>query len=232
MSDSPLLPGVHAWHDASGKPLPAEFYKFLRNLVQYIQQTSGNTVELADILQRLAALEQGGDFLPLDTDIFGDQSVRTIGLLRDGTVRVSLVGDVDRVYPGQLYGAFAESARGWKWLFDLLEGSSAITITMDGYTILGVVFSPTELPLSGETGEAYIINGILYPWDGASFTEGVAASGVLTLSIIPGENIGDTLIWDGSEWTVGPAASDQLFQRMDTLGDFRVTADGSLRVTN
>ncbi len=112
MADSPILPGVQAWRDASGRPLPAEFFRFLRDLIRYIDQIDGNTAELADILARLEALEAGG----VSADIIGLLSVQVIGALSDGEVVLQLQGDQLSPDPESYYGTAGLGGKGFHTL--------------------------------------------------------------------------------------------------------------------
>ena len=109
MADSPILPGVQAWRDASGRPLPAEFFRFLRDLIRYIDQIDGNTAELADILARLEALEAGG----VSADIIGLLSVQGLGALSDGEVVLQLQGDQLSPDPESYYGTDELGVKGF-----------------------------------------------------------------------------------------------------------------------
>jgi hypothetical protein len=111
MADSPILPGVQAWKDGSGKPLPPEFFRFLRDLVRYIQQIDGNTEELAAILARLDALEASGDFI-----IAGPQSVKVAGTPAGGFVQVNLDGDSASPLPVSFYATNEAQQKGWQLL--------------------------------------------------------------------------------------------------------------------
>ncbi len=110
MADSPILPGVQAWRDASGRPLPAEFFRFLRDLIGYIRQIDGNTLDLAGIEARLTALEESAG---LSATISGPQSVSVFGTLADGVVQIVLDGDVDEPDPESYYGTDDQGALGY-----------------------------------------------------------------------------------------------------------------------
>lgn len=109
MPDSPSLPGSHAWRDAQGRPLPVEFFKFFRDLLRFVQQASGNAVDITNILERLDALETAGN-----ATIQGLASVIVEGSLADGVVQLLLDGDVALPGPGHYYGTDeAAGVKGW-----------------------------------------------------------------------------------------------------------------------
>lgn len=108
MPDSPSLPGNHAWRDAQGRPLPVEFFKFFRDLLRFVQQANGNTVDIASILERLDALEAAGN-----ATIQGLASVIVEGSLADGVVQLLLDGDIALPDPGHYYGTDDAGVKGW-----------------------------------------------------------------------------------------------------------------------
>lgn len=129
MADSPILPGDRAWKDASGRPLPVEFYRFLRDLVGFIAQIQGNTAELTDILARLDALEAAGA-----VDIDGPLSVQVLGSAPNFTLQ--LFGD--QLSPGPKF-AYATDAAGQKGWFERLLSTLAdvdLTGLADGDAIV------------------------------------------------------------------------------------------------
>ena len=110
MADSPLLPGSHAWRDASGRPLPVEFYRFLRDLVDFIREASGNTESIAELAEQLAEL------LSRTYNLTGVDSVQVLGLLKDGAT-VRLVGDEDNPLPAHFYATDEDRTKGWNPLY-------------------------------------------------------------------------------------------------------------------
>lgn len=110
MADSPILPGSRLWRLNRQGQLPEDFWRFFRDLVTFVQQTQGNTAELADIEARLTALEQSG----LSAEVLGNMSVQVLGSLEDGQVVLQLRGDA--VNPGPLfhYATDASGNKGWQ----------------------------------------------------------------------------------------------------------------------
>lgn len=168
MADSPILPGSHAWRDGSGKPLPPEFFRFLRDLTTYVRRTQGDSLELGQLEARVDALESASS-----GSLNGLQSVEVVGA-GSNEVLLQLRGDEASPNPLHYYGADDAGAKG----FHELAMSALADVDLLGLTI------------------------------------------------------GDTLVWDGADFVPGTGSSEQLFQRMDAGGDFRITADGNLRVTD
>lgn len=108
MPDSPILPNQRSWTDRNGNPLPVEFFKFFRELLRFVQQASGNTVDISSILARLDALEATGN-----ATIQGLASVLVQGSLADGNVQLLLDGDVASPSPSTYYGTDDTGAKGW-----------------------------------------------------------------------------------------------------------------------
>lgn len=113
MPDSPSLPGNHAWRDASGRQLPIEFFKFFRDLLRYVQDTNGNTVDIASIIARLDALEKSGN-----ATLQGLASVLVQGTLADGAVQFLLQGDEAAPAASSYYGTDDTGAKGFHALPD------------------------------------------------------------------------------------------------------------------
>jgi hypothetical protein len=130
VADSPRLPGQHGWKDAQGRPLPVEFFRFLRDLLRYIQSTTGVVADLGQLEQRIAALEAEG---AQSGEIVGPASVRAFGQL-PGQVVLQLDGD--QTLPGAttVYGRLGAGARGWFALGDAFVEGTGIAITADGTT--------------------------------------------------------------------------------------------------
>lgn len=112
MADSPILPNVERWVDANRQPLPAEFFRFFRSLLRYIQQTNSNDAIIAEILARLDELEAAGN-----ATIQGLQSVVVQGTLAGGLVNLLLQGDQQSPGPVRLYSTNESGAKGWNPIF-------------------------------------------------------------------------------------------------------------------
>lgn len=106
MADSPILPGVQAWKDGSGKPLPPEFFRFLRDMVAYLRRIDGNSAELSAIIARIESLEA-----EIARDVVGQFSVSVTENGNNFVVR--LVGDLPIPPPESYYGTGPDGARGY-----------------------------------------------------------------------------------------------------------------------
>ena len=81
MADSPKLPGPQAWKDAAGKPLPVDFWRFMRDLSAVVKQSSVSAADLSGLSVRVVALE--GAPASYGT-ISAPYSVAAFGNLADG----------------------------------------------------------------------------------------------------------------------------------------------------
>ncbi|KAF1692647.1 hypothetical protein [Pseudoxanthomonas koreensis] len=128
MTDSPLLPGAHAWRDGSGKPMPVEFYKFLRDLVAYLRASGANTADIAALEDRISVVEAGGSNATLQ----GLESVRVAGSLSGGLVQFRLDGDAATPGASLYYGTNALGVRGFHAMPDPTPEIPFSYITSDG----------------------------------------------------------------------------------------------------
>lgn len=112
MTDSPQLPGQHAWKDNAGRPLPVEFFKFFRDLLRFIQAVEGNEVNINDLIERVDALEAAA---ANPFTLIGPASVQVNS--SENTAVVQLVNDEDIPGSYRLYGTDADAAKGWHPLY-------------------------------------------------------------------------------------------------------------------
>lgn len=179
--------------------------------------------QIAEILQRLDALEDGAD---ADGLIMGLDSVKVYGTLADGLVSVTLSGDVDKPGNTYLYGTGPDGVKGWYLLGDAFD-TETLAKVIDPTT--GIVsFDLADLPDTG-IGAALV----KLTRDDYGRVEGTEAAVLDDLSDVDAAapSTGDALVFDGANWAPGQVATEQLFQRMTPEADFRITADGNLRVT-
>lgn len=147
MADSPKLPGAQAWKDAAGKPLPVDFWRFLRDLSAVVSQSSGNTTDLAALLARVAAIEA-------DTGSTGSisapYSVAAFGNLADGLL-LQLVNDQGAPGPTTYYGTDATGAKGYHALTAGLADTATVTLGTAAFqhseTVAAVGVTPASVVL-------------------------------------------------------------------------------------
>ena len=132
MADSPKLPGAQAWKDAAGKPLPVDFWRFLRDLSAVVSQSTGNASDLSALLARVVALEDA----PAASDsISAPYSVAAFGNLADGLL-LQLVNDAGSPGNTTAYGTDATGNKGFFPIADALTQGAGLTLTTgsDGVT--------------------------------------------------------------------------------------------------
>lgn len=174
--------------------------------------------ELAELADRVTHLEESDDLSAL---ILGLGSVRVYGTLESGTVRIQLENDTQAPGVTYFYGTGPTGGRGWHRLYDAVEAGEGVAITDSGYTVLGEVDAPGDLPGTGSTGEAWRVlePAGLYAWDGAAFVLDPAASGVVGFALepLPDTGIGAELVkitrdgYGRVEGTAAATASDLAF---------------------
>lgn len=210
MSDSPILPGSHAWRDAQGRPLPVEFYRFLRDLVAYVRQATGQTLDLAELARRVADLEHGGA-----VQLRGISSV----VVRGGTVQ--LLQDQDNPAGGSYYGTNAAGERGFWPVVDAMTAGAGLTkaVPTDGYNVLGELDSVDQLPGSANVGDAYFIDGEYWVWDGSAWSNEGPPSNSARLSLYPGTADDDGLLWDATahDYVTGPVVRNPMTAAGDLI---------------
>jgi hypothetical protein len=126
MSDSPNLPGSHAFPPRS----PAEWralYGFLRDLLRTVSSSTANTASTTALEARVGALE--ADEGSAGT-LSGVRSVRVDGSLESGA-QVQLRGDSDSPDPTHYYGTDAAGTKGFHPIADALAAGTAIDLTTD-----------------------------------------------------------------------------------------------------
>lgn len=186
MARNVLLPRAQA-PIAGNIPTTKEWYDFFQSLL-------GDSIgadlaeQLATLAARVAELEQNA---PGSFTIQGFGSITVAGTPEAGIVQIYLEGDADEPGPRFYYGTGPDGMRGFFRLFDAIDTpSDGIARTDSGYTILGEVSTPADLPGSGATGQAWRVideNPGLYAWDGAAFTIDPAADGLV--GIIPANDL-------------------------------------------
>ena len=157
MADSPILPGSHLWRLNRQGQLPEDFWRFFRDLVTFVQQTQGNTTDLAAVEARLAALEQSG----LSADILGNMSVQVLGSLEDGQVVLRLRGD--SANPGPLFHYATDASGNKGWQENLLSALSDVDLS--------------EAPLEGEVLKFDAVEGKWKPGAATGSTRGIHITG-------------------------------------------------------
>lgn len=177
------------------------FYVFLQSLERYVISSGNTDTALAALISQIATLLGSTDgtvagiphtgFLPDSVFVQGQGSIRVFGTLAGGGVFITLDGDNPRAGPTWYYGTGPDGTRGLFRLFDAIDTpADGIAKTDSGYTVLGEVSTPADLPGSGNTGEAWrVIDSSpgLYAWDGAAFTLDEAATGVV--GIVPADDL-------------------------------------------
>lgn len=114
MADSTILPGVRARLVAPDGTTTREFYRFFSALsvaASLPGRVDDLTVRVDDLDVRVTELEHGGGAV---RTIQGLQSVKVVGPLEDGSVKLALDGDVISAPALSFYGALAEYGKGWQ----------------------------------------------------------------------------------------------------------------------
>lgn len=169
------------------------FYVWLQSLDAVLK--SGATIpqieaKLAELQALIDSIPTSG-FLPNTTNVFGQNSIATFGTLANGIVLVQLQGDAPSPYPLQFYGVDSDRVRGWQWIHDALAAGDGLVRTMDGFNVLGVLPWTDDLPVSADVGDAYLIQGRLWAWDGADWIDEGDASGVTMFALAPLPDTGE-----------------------------------------
>jgi hypothetical protein len=169
------------------------FYVWLQSLDAVLK--SGATIpqieaKLAELQALIDSIPTSG-FLPNTTNVFGQNSIATFGTLANGVVLVQLQGDAPSPYPLQFYGVDSDRVRGWQWIHDALAAGDGLVRTMDGFNVLGVLPWTDDLPVSADVGDAYLVQGRLWAWDGADWIDEGDASGVTMFALAPLPDTGE-----------------------------------------
>ncbi len=164
MADSPILPGQHAWKLTADGRLPIEFFQFLRDLIPFIQEASGNTLDVAELEARVSALEAASSE---DALVQGILSVVSQGSLADGVVQLLLRGDVDEPGLTSYYGTNAVGEKGWYAVSDtLVQGDGiALTVNADGTTEIAHGDTSSVTNISANFSGSTVVEEISFTFD-------------------------------------------------------------------
>jgi len=186
------------------------FYDFLRRLVDATSLTPELVAEVQQLLQQMEQLQDGG-FMPATSNVIGDDSIVSTGVLSNGVVMLELQGDTSDQRSTWYYGTNATNEKGWHRFYTALETGAGILKRNSGYVELGEVDDASDLPLSGNPGEAYWVRGAgdidergLWVWDAdaGEWALDTEASGIVGFEIAEGD-YGDISVSDeGATWTI------------------------------
>ena|GEM_PF-2515717 len=186
------------------------FYDFLRRLVDATSLTPELVAEVQQLLQQMEQLQDGG-FMPATSNVIGDDSIVSTGVLSNGVVTLELQGDTSDQRSTWYYGTNATNEKGWHRFYTALETGAGILKRNSGYVELGEVDDASDLPLSGNPGEAYWVRGAgdidergLWVWDAdaGEWALDTEASGIVGFEIAEGD-YGDISVSDeGATWTI------------------------------
>lgn len=208
--DRRILPAAQAiLVDGAGRATQP-FYDFLRRLVDATSLTPELVADVQQLLQQMEQLQDGG-FMPATSNVIGDDSIVSTGVLSNGVVTLELQGDTSDQRSTWYYGTNATNEKGWHRLYNALETGAGILKRNSGYIELGEVDDPADLPDSGNAGEAYWVRGEgnieergLWVWDGdaSEWVLDTDASGIVGFEIAEGD-YGDISVSDeGATWTI------------------------------
>ncbi|MFQ6309929.1 hypothetical protein [Lysobacter capsici] len=82
-----------------------------------------------------------GSFLPITTVVQGDYSIESSGVLAQGFVSFTLVGDEFEPLPTHYYGTGADGARGYHAVADAFVAGEGIALTVDGVGVTEIALA-------------------------------------------------------------------------------------------
>lgn len=114
---------------AGGGISPAQF----RELLIYLGSADGTIDGLPP--------SASGQYMPLSRNVQGDYSVESNGILSQGVVSITLVGDEFEPLPTHYYGTGANGQRGYQAVADALEAGEGIALTVDGVGVTEIALA-------------------------------------------------------------------------------------------
>lgn len=131
MAANPQLPRPQSQlSDAADQPT-REWYEFWRQLLEFARENGATQAQIAELEQRVAALEQVENFT-----ITGLLSVRVFGSPQSGTVVLQLLNDAQAPGNTYYYGTGPTGTKGWFAVADAITQGDGIALTTgpDGIT--------------------------------------------------------------------------------------------------
>lgn len=154
------------------------WWRYLRSIESH-GDSSGVQEQIREILRRLAEI-------PEAREVIGRMSVVVIDQ-PDGTRSVQLEGDSLTPGSNAFYCTDPIGRRQWAALSQMIGASDGIVFTDSGYTIMGELDEPADLPETGEAGQAWWIGPVLYAWgegeDGPEWLPDYSPSGLLEITL-------------------------------------------------
>jgi hypothetical protein len=195
--------------DKSGRATP-QFYDLLRRIVGTTALTPELVAEVRQLLEQIENLPPDG-FMPITSRVQGQDSIDWEGLLSKGITTLRLQGDTSDQRSTWYYGTNGTNEKGWYRFYDALDTGPGILKRNSGYIEIGEVADSSDLPDSGNVGEAYWVRGEndiedrgLWVWDAdaGEWALDTEASGIVGLEIAEGD-YGDISVSDeGATWTI------------------------------
>src|SRR5690606_21938576 len=208
--DRRILPAAQAvLVDRAGRATPP-FYDLLRRIVDTTALTPELVDEVKQILEQIENLPTEG-FMPITSRVVGQDSIEWQGLLANGLTTLRLYGDTSDQRATWYYGTNDANEKGWYRFYDALATGAGILKRNSGYVELGEVDDPSDLPGTGNIGEAYWVRGEgdieergLWVWDAdaGEWALDTEATGVVGFEIAE-DDYGDITVSDvGATWTI------------------------------